>query len=49
PGEVFNYVVAYPFWLRALPATDHAITRNLNSVFLPWASALDTLTTLSGR
>ncbi|NIR46626.1 MAG: ABC transporter permease [Gemmatimonadetes bacterium] len=49
PGEVFNYIVAYPFWLRALPATDHAITRNLNSVFLPWASALDTLATMSGR
>ncbi len=49
PGEVFNYIVAYPFWLRALPAGEHAITRNLNSVFLPWASTLDTLPMLEGR
>jgi len=43
PGEVFNYVVAYPFWLRALPVEEHAITKGLNSIFLPWASSLDTL------
>ena len=49
PGEVFNYIVAYPFWLRALSVSEHAITRNLNSVFLPWASSIDTLTTMSGR
>ena len=49
PGEVFNYVVAYPFWLRALPAEEHPITKNLNSVFLPWASSLDTLRTLGDR
>ncbi|HSG81457.1 MAG TPA: Gldg family protein [Gemmatimonadota bacterium] len=49
PGEVFNYIVAYPFWLRALPAGEHAITRNLNSIFLPWASTLDTLSSLGGR
>jgi ABC-2 type transport system permease protein len=49
PGEVFNYIVAYPFWLRALPAAEHAITRNMNSVFLPWASSIDTLVTMSGR
>ena len=45
PGQFFNYVVAYPFWVRALPASDHAITRGLNSVFLPWPSSLDTLAT----
>jgi ABC-2 type transport system permease protein len=49
PGEVFNYVVAYPFWLRALPAMEHPVTRNLNSVFLPWASSVDTLATFDGR
>ncbi|MGD8868733.1 MAG: Gldg family protein [Gemmatimonadales bacterium] len=49
PGEVFNYIVAYPFWLRALPVGEHAITRNINSIFLPWASSLDTLATVSGR
>jgi ABC-2 type transport system permease protein len=49
PGQVFNYIVAYPFWLRALPVAEHAITRNLNSLFLPWASSLDTLATLGGR
>jgi ABC-type uncharacterized transport system involved in gliding motility auxiliary subunit len=49
PGEVFSYFVPYPFWLRALPAAQHAITRNLNSLFLPWASSLDTLATLGGR
>ncbi|MGD2154865.1 MAG: Gldg family protein [Gemmatimonadales bacterium] len=49
PGEVFSYIVPYPFWLRALPAAQHAITRNLNSLFLPWASSLDTLATLGGR
>jgi ABC-2 type transport system permease protein len=49
PGEVFNYIVPYPFWLRALPAAEHAITRNVNSLFLPWASSLDTLQTLGGR
>jgi ABC-2 type transport system permease protein len=49
PGDVFNYIVPYPFWLRALPAAEHAITRNLNSLFLPWASSLDTLSTRAGR
>ena len=49
PGQVFNYVVAYPFWLRALPAEEHAITKNVNSVFLPWASSLDTLPALGDR
>jgi ABC-2 type transport system permease protein len=49
PGEVFNYVVPYAFWLRALPAAEHAITRNVNSLFLPWASSLDTLQTLGDR
>jgi len=49
PGQVFNYVVAYPFWLRALPAEEHPITKNLNSVVLPWASTLDTLSRLEGR
>ncbi len=50
PGEVFNYIVPYPFWLRALPAgVEHPIVRDLNSVFLPWASSLDTLSTLGGR
>ena len=45
PGQVFSYVVQYPFWIRALPASDHAITRGLNSVFMPWPSSLDTLPT----
>lgn len=50
PGEVFSYVVPYPFWVRALPVQeDHAITRGLNSVFLPWPSSLDTLATPGGR
>ncbi|MGD8699100.1 MAG: Gldg family protein [Gemmatimonadales bacterium] len=49
PGEVFNYIVAYPFWLRALPAAEHSITRNINSIFLPWASSIDTLATVTGR
>ena len=49
PGQVFNYVVAYPFWVRALPASDHAITKGLNSVFLPWPSSLDTLAVRGGR
>ena len=49
PGEVFNYIVPYPFWLRALPASEHVITRNVNSVFLPWASSIDTLATMGGR
>jgi len=49
PGQVFNYVVAYPFWLRALPAEEHPITKNLNSVVLPWASTLDTVPRLEGR
>lgn len=49
PGEVFNYIVDYPLWVRALPASEHAITRNLNSVFLPWPSSLDTLAAVEGR
>ena len=49
PGQIFNYVVAYPFWVRALPASDHAIVRGINSVFLPWPSSLDTLAVRSGR
>jgi len=49
PGEVFNYVVPYPFWVRAIPVGEHAVTRGLNSVFLPWPSSLDTLATLGGR
>jgi ABC-2 type transport system permease protein len=49
PGEVFSYVLPYPFWIRALPAAPHPITRNLNSVFLPWVSSLDTLATFSDR
>jgi ABC-2 type transport system permease protein len=49
PGEVFSYIVAYPFWMRALPATEHAITRSINSVFMPWASSIDTLPAVEGR
>ncbi|UCC75019.1 MAG: Gldg family protein [Gemmatimonadota bacterium] len=49
PGDVFSYIVPYPFWLRTLPAADHPVSRNLNSLFLPWASSLDTLQTLGGR
>jgi len=49
PGEVFNYIVSYPFWVRALPAAEHAITRNLNSVTLAWPSSLDTLATRGDR
>ncbi len=43
PGQFFNYSVAYPFWVRALPASEHPIVRGINSVFLPWPSSLDTL------
>lgn len=49
PGEVFSYIVAYPFWMRALPAAEHAITRSINSVFMPWASSIDTLPAVEGR
>jgi ABC-type uncharacterized transport system involved in gliding motility auxiliary subunit len=49
PGEVFSYIVAYPFWMRALPAAEHAITRSINSVFMPWASSIDTLPAIEGR
>jgi ABC-2 type transport system permease protein len=49
PGEVFSYIVSYPFWVRALPAAEHAITRNLNSVTLAWPSSLDTLATRGDR
>lgn len=48
PGQFINYVVSYPFWVRALPASDHTITRDLNSVFLPWPSSLDTVP-IAGR
>lgn len=43
PGQFVNYVVAYPFWVRALPTDGNAITQGLNSVFLPWPSSLDTI------
>lgn len=46
PGQFFNYAVPYPFWVRALPASQHPIVRGINSVFLPWPSSLDTLQVL---
>jgi ABC-2 type transport system permease protein len=49
PGQIFNYIVSYPFWVRALPVAEHAITRNLNSVTLAWPSSLDTLATRGDR
>ncbi|UCF21031.1 MAG: Gldg family protein [Gemmatimonadota bacterium] len=49
PGQIFADTMAYPFWLRALPAEEHPVTGGLNSVFLPWASSLDTLATLGDR
>ena len=49
PGQFFNYVVQYPFWVRALPAGEHIITRGINSVFMPWPSSLDTVPSTARR
>ncbi len=32
-----QFLVPYPFWLRAGPASEHAVVRGLGSVTLPWA------------
>lgn len=40
--EGFNYLLPYPFWVRALPAkSDSPILTQVNYVTLPWASSLD--------
>jgi ABC-type uncharacterized transport system involved in gliding motility auxiliary subunit len=36
-----SYVVPYPLWLIALPASAHAMVEGLNGVLLPWPSPLD--------
>lgn len=35
-----KYILPYPFWLKALPASEHAVLRNLRDVTLGWASPL---------
>jgi len=35
-----QYILPYPFWLKALPASGHPVLRNLRDVTLGWASPL---------
>jgi len=38
---IFSIVQPYPLWPVALPARDHPVTRNLESLTLAWASPLE--------
>lgn len=35
-----NYVVAYPLWIQALPASEALPVRDIRSVVLPWVSSV---------
>ncbi len=37
-----NVMVNYPFWLRALSTQASNVNREIGTVFLPWASSIDT-------
>ena len=42
PAQFGQVLVAYPFWLRALPTRRSPVNADLGSVMLPWASQIDT-------
>ena len=42
PTQYGQIVVAYPFWIRAASTRATAVNAEVNGVFLPWASSIDT-------
>lgn len=39
-GGIINYILPYPFWVRAGANPGHSVTGRIESVVLPWASTL---------
>lgn len=48
PANFGRIFVNYPFWLRALSTKATSINQDLESVFLPWTSQIDTSGVTSG-
>lgn len=44
-GRVF---VPYPFWLRAISTKQNVVNQDIESVFMPWTSQIDTTRALAG-
>jgi ABC-type uncharacterized transport system involved in gliding motility auxiliary subunit/ABC-type transport system involved in multi-copper enzyme maturation permease subunit len=44
----FQIIVDYPFWLRALSTRQSAVSQDIESVLLPWASSIDTSGAIPG-
>lgn len=41
-GGQMNYILPYPFWIRAQANPEHSVTRDLKSIVIPWGSSLTT-------
>jgi ABC-2 type transport system permease protein len=50
PGSIpgFRLFVNYPFWLRALSTKQSALNQDIESVFMPWSSQIDTARAVPG-
>lgn len=44
----FRLIVQYPFWIRALSAQRSAVSQDIESVLMPWASSIDTSSAAAG-
>ena len=48
PTQYGQVVIAYPFWIRAASTRASAVNAEVNGVFLPWASSIDTTHAVKG-
>lgn len=48
PTQYGRLLTAYPLWLRAASAGGSVVNENVPSLFLPWASSIDTMGALAG-
>jgi ABC-type uncharacterized transport system involved in gliding motility auxiliary subunit len=50
PGSIpgFRVFVSYPFWIRALSTKQASVNQDIESVFMPWSSQIDTSEVVAG-
>ncbi|KPJ91286.1 MAG: hypothetical protein AMS18_09005 [Gemmatimonas sp. SG8_17] len=50
PGSIpgFRVFVSYPFWIRALSTKQANVNQDIESVFMPWSSQIDTSDAVAG-
>ncbi len=50
PGSIpgFRIFVSYPFWIRALSTKQASVNQDIESVFMPWSSQVDTSDAVAG-